>query len=68
MSTIDFDQIVEAILREKRHQAKERWVRRLARGWQVAIRLHERLRRRDEGRPLLELMKNDDSVRARGSE
>ncbi len=68
MSTLDFDQIAEAISPEQRHQAKERCVRRLARGWQVAIRLHERLRRRDEGRPLSELMKNDSSVRARESE
>ncbi len=57
MSTLDFDQIAEAISPEKGHQAKERWVRRLARGWQVAIRLHERLRRRDEGRPLVEIVK-----------
>ena len=67
MSTLDFDQSVEAISREKRHQAKERRVRRLARGWQVAIRFQERLRRRDEGRPLMEFVKDKNPVRARAS-
>ncbi len=34
-------------------------VARLAHGWRLSIQIHERLRRGEEGRPLLELMKNE---------
>ncbi len=32
---------------------------RLAQGWWLSLQVHERLRRLDEGRPLLELMRNE---------
>jgi hypothetical protein len=41
---------------------------RLARGWRHTMALCERIRRRDEGRPLLELVKDKDLARARESE
>ena len=53
---------------EQRQDVKERWVRRHSRGFQRFIRTCERIRRRDAGQPVLELMKNKDSVRARESE
>ena len=34
-------------------------VGRLAHGWRLSIQIHERLRRLEEGRPLLELLKNE---------
>ncbi len=39
--------------------------RRLARGWRRSIQVFERLRRREEGRPVLELVKDKNSARAR---
>ena len=32
---------------------------RLAEGWRLALRAHERLRRLEQGRPLLELVRNE---------
>lgn len=39
--------------------------RRLARGWRRTIEVCERLRRQEDGRPVLELVKDKNSARAR---
>ena len=58
MTTTDFDRRTAKSLVESESL-------RVARGWLRVIGMGERLRRLDEGRPLLELMKDKNPARAR---
>ena len=50
------------------HRCRVEEALRLARGWLAALRVHERVRRIEEGRPILEFAKNKNPARARVSE
>ncbi len=37
---------------------------RLARGWRLSLRIHARLRRQEEGRPILEILNDTSEINA----